>query len=78
MSLVSRNPFARTEIHRESVETKNSCDWCGGYRYRARHGKRINRLFCYSIESDGGRKTAITGLFCSIACMKTYHAWEPL
>lgn len=72
MALISRDPFARQEIHRESlmVSPNQSCDWCGGFQL-LKSGAR--KLFSYSIETDGGRSRDIGGLFCSVGCMRNYH-----
>lgn len=66
---ISRNPFAREELRRRSVTTSGTCGWCGGTR-------KNRKLFQYVIETDGGRKFEINGLFCSISCMRTYHNVE--
>lgn len=66
MTYISRNPFARTETHRELVETKNGCSYCGSTR-------KSGKLFQYRTEHDGGRKETHRGLFCSIACHDSYH-----
>ena len=65
---VSRDPFARTELHRSIVYVAKSvtCDWCGNQRRNA-------SLFRYSTESDGGRKFEHRGLFCSKPCHDAYH-----
>jgi hypothetical protein len=66
---VSRDPFARTELHRSRVEVNGqTCDWCGGVCERK--GKTV--LYAYRIESDGGRHSDIRGLFCSASCMRSY------
>lgn len=75
MAYVSRDPFARTEIHRRAFAPMNlgyyglkqpTCDWCGGLNRRG-------ALYVYSVESDGGRRSDIRGAFCSIGCMRAYH-----
>ena len=65
---VSRDPFAREDIVRETVETSNTCDWCGNMR-------RGGKLFRYGIQPDSinGRVNWIDGLFCNIGCMRSYH-----
>ena len=74
MAYISRDPFARSEIHRRPYQflssylagVRRSCDWCG----------QLNRrggLYVYSVESDSGRKSDIRGAFCSIGCMRSYH-----
>lgn len=71
MAYISRDPFARQELHRRTVKQNygNSlrCSWCGSKNARG-------NLFEYRIESDGGRSSIIRGLFCSVQCMKDYHA----
>lgn len=74
-TLISRDPFAREEIHRETVRDwygrKTTCDWCGGASVS--HSGR-KRLYRYHIETDGGRKHEISGQFCSIGCCRSYHS----
>lgn len=66
--LVSRDPFARQEIHRETIAARaGGCAWCGNLA-----GNK--RLFAYRVESDGGRRSDIRGAFCSISCMRSYHS----
>lgn len=66
--LVTRDPFARQELHRVSVTTHQSCDWCGG---RRANGK----LWEYEIQPDGlsFRHQPIKGRFCSASCFRSYH-----
>jgi len=74
VSLISRDPFAREEIHRTSVRDwygrKTECDFCGGASV-SHSGRR--RVFRYHIETDGGTKRFIPGVFCSIGCMRVHH-----
>jgi hypothetical protein len=65
--LISRNPYAREELHGETIKTNQACDWCG------QNNKR--RLFNYYIEPDGilYKRWNIAGHFCSINCMRNYH-----
>lgn len=66
-AMVSRDPFARQEIHRHTVEnTGKGCDWCGGSNARG-------KLHEYQVETDGGSKHPIKGKFCSKDCMESYH-----
>lgn len=70
---VSRDPFAREEVHRELAVAKDGgCDWCGNHRINTRTGRRM-ALFHYYIESDSGRRSDIPGDFCSISCMKALN-----
>ena len=62
--LVSRNPFARHEIHRRLyAESSHSCTWCG-------QKKRVHE---YWLETDGGREIEFNGVFCSVDCFRCYH-----
>lgn len=74
MAYISRDPFAREEIHRQTYRKSDNahlpkfgCHWCG-------NTNRWGNLFQYWVESDGGRKSPIRGLFCTIGCMRTYHS----
>jgi hypothetical protein len=68
MTCLSHDAFARTELHRFTEATTETCAWCGGTR---KHGK----LFRYEIQKDdGGSPSRIKGLFCSVGCMRTYHS----
>lgn len=69
MVYVSRDCFSRTELHRsqEAVKKGETCSWCGG-------GNRRSVLYRYRNESDGGRKYEISGRFCSVSCMRSYHS----
>ena len=62
---VSRNPFARTELHRELVPInyRGKCKWCGQ-----------TAKFAYYIETDGGRTHPILGEYCSISCCRSYNS----
>lgn len=72
MAYVSRDPFARSEIHRERVYVRlqESCDECGRTN-ETPSGTQF--LFQYRTESDGGRKHPHRGLFCSRSCHDAYH-----
>lgn len=64
--MISRNVFARHELHRESVvaSVRTSCDWCGA---------RPHRLFQYRRETDGGTTYKDQHLFCCVGCFRSYH-----
>ena len=77
MAMVSRDGFARWELHRKVVKpapyesslpifSRMSCRWCGNTR-------KNGTLFQYSYEYDGGRKGDIQGHFCSVSCMRAYN-----
>lgn len=67
VSLISRDSFARQELHRETVLPHGAtCKWCGNT-----NGK--GSLYQYSVESDSGRRSDIPYLFCSVGCMRDYH-----
>lgn len=69
MTYISRDPFARTELHRTKIKSAGNerviptCDWCG----------QAKALYRYQTESDGGRTFAHPGRFCSISCFRAYH-----
>ena len=63
MELMSRDPFAREELHRDTTE--GECSWCGGTNARG-------KVYRYHIETDGGREVPLPGLFCSESCRKSY------
>lgn len=75
MALISRDVFAREEIHRETIPRSQtiagggslSCQWCGGL-----NGKRS--LYRYRVEHDSGRSSPIRGVFCSKACLHCYYS----
>lgn len=72
MALVSRDPFARTELHRSVVtaHTGITCSNCGGVRISPKGWKS---LYEYRTESDGGRSSTHRGLFCCKSCHDSYH-----
>ncbi len=73
MALVSRDPFARTEIHAErdyDVHHGCGCMWCGGLRHTPK-GRAF--LMQYRLEHDGGRVEQLPGRFCSADCRRSYH-----
>jgi hypothetical protein len=63
----SRDPFAREEVVGRPVDARGkTCDWCGS---EGRGGK----LYQYTFETDGGRSSALKGLFCCKGCFKAYN-----
>lgn len=68
--LINRNAFARTEVHKERAYGCD-CKWCGTQKTT-----KTGKLFAYQYrqESDGGRKLPISGTFCSLACLVSYHS----
>ena len=65
--LISRDPFARTELHSEVAVSRHNktkgCAWC------ASHG----RHYRYWTETDGGRRVGHDGTFCSVSCFRSYN-----
>ena len=72
MAYISRDPFARAELHRDTVAVahNHTCTECGNVRI-SRTGRRT--LYQYRVEQDDGRHADIAGLFCSVGCMRVYH-----
>lgn len=70
MAIVSRDPFARQEVHKRREYGNSTCLWCGNQKHTP-NGRKY--LYQYSVESDGGRKSDVPGLFDSVSCMRTYH-----
>jgi hypothetical protein len=70
--LVKRDCFAREELHREREYALHghTCAWCGNVKQTAR---KRPYLFQYHLETDGGSKHGIMGLFCGESCRKAYH-----
>lgn len=77
MALVSRDSFARNELHKQQITVRSglaSCKWCGSTRIVRCSGKADRHvLFEFWVESDGGRRYDISGTFCSVSCMRVYH-----
>lgn len=70
MAMISRDPFARTELHRTVIDQttiNHACDWCG-------QRPKAHRLFQYYTESDGGRRFYEKGHFCCKPCRDAYHS----
>ena len=74
MTLISRDSFARSEIHREIVDKsinpyfdKLTCDWCGSSR-------KSGNLFKYLTETDGGSRHYHKGKFCSKSCHDSHNS----
>lgn len=68
---IARDPFARETIIRERNYDAGNCTWCGCMPHTTPKGRTY--LFRYFVETDGGRKNAIPGTFCSVSCMRSYH-----
>lgn len=63
--LISRDPFARTELHRETVKGPAVCSWCGWK----------GKLYYYYTEYDDHRGKHIhDGYFCGKGCHDAYHS----
>lgn len=71
---ISRDPFAREEFIRETVETSQGCTFCGSVRYH--NGKQTHKLFAYGVSPDSVcNKDYIdyAHLFCGVGCYRAYH-----
>lgn len=73
MAKVSRDPFARTELHRTRVNIHDDrgCRECGQTNMDKRG---VFYLFNYRTESDGGSVSAHPAYFCSTTCFKNYYS----
>lgn len=71
MPKISRNPFAREELHSTREYTASGCKWCGNTR-QTKTGRKY--LYRYEVQSDGGRVAQLCGLFCSVGCMRVYNS----
>lgn len=70
-TLVSRDPFARTEIHRtRHYVSASTCRECGNVKSTP---KGATYLYAYDVQSDGGRRSMLSGFFCSVGCMRAFH-----
>ena len=79
---ISRDPFARTELHWRQITGHSvdsvggfgdrlyTCDWCGNVK-RTPRGKPY--AYRYATETDGGRSHDHKGTFCSKSCHDSYH-----
>lgn len=73
MRSISRDPFARHDIVRRTVQVMNgqTCSWCDQVRPQL-------KLFEYGTERDdrpGERNVGWhKGLFCSKSCHDSYHS----
>lgn len=78
MAFISRDPIARTELHRENEYSEtDTCAWCGSQRYSTRakdpaHYKHY--LYRFHIESDGGHVMYDGKKFCSKSCRNAYRS----
>ena len=62
--LISRDPFARWELHKRLHPSNDSCRWC----------EAIGRVYQFEIHHDDKNKPdVVRGLFCSVSCMRDYH-----
>jgi hypothetical protein len=68
---ISRDPFSRSEVVRETAGYSGKCSWCGNNR--SSNGIR-RELFRYGEESDSGRVSWDEREFCSIGCRRAYYS----
>lgn len=74
MAYISRDPFARQEIHRSAITDYHGaqCQWCGSLGRALKHGG--HRLYRYETQTDGGRCFVHGGVFCCKSCHDSYHS----
>lgn len=70
-AFIHRDPFARVELRRELLETRDKCLWCdnaGRFKYfiQTDAGKRIDER----TPMSGIRKS---GPFCCVTCFRAYN-----
>jgi hypothetical protein len=75
MTDVSRDPFARTTLHKTRVPG-SECAWCGCIDTKPAviGGPRYGPVYRYRIESDGGRNYEDSRPFCSRSCRTAYYS----
>lgn len=75
MTLISRDPFARQELHRRNVYSSAGCKWCGMSRTTKPKSGAMGKsyLYQYRTESDGGRVYEGSNLFCCKSCKDAYE-----
>lgn len=75
MGMISRDPFARNELHKKKVDYRYLSDGTKApqecYNCDGQDGK--GNVHVFETHSDGGRKYEIKGKFCSVSCMRQYH-----
>ena len=71
MTFISRDPFAREEVHSEKVYTSETCTFCGCTKIEKRSGKHY--LYQYRVETDEGWSYYARHLFCSRSCQKAFN-----
>lgn len=69
-TLISRDPFAREELHRIRLYGTAGCTECGQQR-KTPKGRAF--LFVYETQTDGGRNHTHKGKFCCLPCHDSYH-----
>jgi len=62
--LISRDPFARTELHKRLYSKQHECGWCG----------QVGKVYEFETQSDGGRTFPHPGKFCSVSCFRSFHS----
>jgi hypothetical protein len=72
-TLISRDPFARCELHRRAFTDHHGaqCQWCGSLGRPLKHGG--HRLYWFETHHDAGRMSRHGGVFCSKSCHDSYH-----
>jgi len=73
MRAISRDPFARTELHRvrDYDVSHHGCKWCGQIKTTPK-GRWF--LYRYETQHDAGRHDYIDGRYCSVDCMRAYYS----
>lgn len=75
MALVSRDPFARVELHKKQITVSradDTCRWCGNQKVIYQRRKPRSVLFEFWRESDCGRIYPASGRYCCVSCFRSY------
>jgi hypothetical protein len=68
MVKTGRDPFARQNVRKRQVWNGiKGCDNCGCFNKRS-------HVWQYYVETDTGRTYRISGVFCGVDCLNSYHS----
>jgi hypothetical protein len=73
MTYVSRDPFARQELHKEFIHGA-ACAFCGQKNRKRSRKSTVEGSYRYEVQSDGGRSYPDRETFCGKSCRSAYSA----